>query len=211
MCPNELQSLIDQDVVKRVPPEHCKNKVRWGHPDGYFMNAKGKRLSENFPPSQYVHRGGSAYPKFRKDCNHLACHVAMALAFYGERKTYINKKGLVKPYQAHHLNGDKFDYRPANILAWLHPDEHRIADARQKTLKTVVPEGNLKGFDYAILRELEDPRTMADDDFKTRMEYLRVMCECGFDPRIFAAKQLHYWFSMPFEEFKTFFYHYKND
>ena len=54
-----------------------------------------------------------------------------------------------------------------------------------------------------------DPVTYAENNRRTR--YLRVMHECGFDPRIFAAKQLHYWFSMPFEEFKTFFYHYKND
>ena len=44
-----------------------------------------------------------------------------------------------------------------------------------------------------------------------RARYLRVMRACGFDPRIFSTKDLLYWFSMPFDEFKTFFNHYKND
>ena len=46
---------------------------------------------------------------------------------------------------------------------------------------------------------------------RRRARYLRVMRKCGFDPRIFSSKDFHYWFSMPFDEFKTFFNHYKND
>ena len=156
---------------KQVPLEHVKNKVRWGHPDGYFLNAKGRRLAENFPPSQYVHRGGSAYPKFTKDYNHLANHIAMAYAFYGERPTYVNKKGIVKPYQCHHVNGDKFDYRPINLLAWLHPDEHKIADKRQKKLKILVPD--LHAFPIERLRILEDPHVTTDEQFEHELEQLR--------------------------------------
>ena len=46
---------------------------------------------------------------------------------------------------------------------------------------------------------------------RRRAKYIRVMRDCNFDPRIFNAKDLHHWFSMPFEEFKSFFEHYKND
>ena len=192
---------------KQVPLEHAKNYVRWGHPDGYFLKQDGQKAKDTFPPSQYTHRGGSAYPRLRECVN--ACHILMAYAFYGERPTYVNAKGIVKPYHAHHLNGDKFDYRPANILAWLHPTQHRIADNRQKVLQTVVPNGDLRGFDYAILRELQDPRSMTDADFDARMEYLRFMYSCDFDPRIFNADDFHHFFSMPFEDFQVFFRKYK--
>ena len=37
--------------------------------------------------------------------------------------------------------------------------------------------------------------------------YLRIMRDCGFDPRIFKADDFHYWFSMPLDEFKTFMSH----
>ena len=189
MCPNELQSLIDQGIVKMVPLDCIKNKVRWAHPDGYFMNAKGKIIAENFPPSQYVHRGGSAYPKFRGDCNHLTCHVAMALAFYGERPTYVNAKGQVRPYQAHHLNGNKFDYRPANILAWLHPDVHRVADNRQKALRTVVPDGDFTLIPYDRLRQLQDPRVLTDEEFSKELESIRSQGYHRVDPLAAAAKE----------------------
>ena len=46
---------------------------------------------------------------------------------------------------------------------------------------------------------------------RRRARYLRVMRACGFDPRIFSTENFMYWFSMPFDEFKTFFNHYKND
>ena len=44
---------------------------------------------------------------------------------------------------------------------------------------------------------------------RRRAKYLRFMRECDFDPRIFTTADFHHWFSMPFEEFKTFFAKYK--
>jgi len=46
---------------------------------------------------------------------------------------------------------------------------------------------------------------------RRRAKYLRFMRECDFDPRIFTTPDFHYWFSMPFEDFKKFFQHYQND
>ena len=54
-----------------------------------------------------------------------------------------------------------------------------------------------------------EPVTFAENN--RRAKYIRIMRECNFDPRIFIAADFHYWFSMPFEEFKSFFEHYKND
>lgn len=154
---------------KQVPLEHAKNIVRWAHPDGYFLKPNGQKAKDTFSPSQYTHKGGSCYPRLRECVN--ACHILMAYAFYGERPTYVNAKGELKPYQSHHLNGDKFDYRPANILAWIHPDIHRIADRRQRALRELVPD--LHAFPYERLRTLQDPRITTDEQFAFELEQLR--------------------------------------
>ncbi len=129
------------------------------------------------------------------------------------RAVYLAWSGKpIPPYhQIHHLNGIVIDNNIDNLLCVSIFKEHPTADARQKALKALVPNGDLRGFDYDILRELQDPRSMSDEDFQSRLAYIRVMHDCHFDPRIFNAKDFHHWFSMPFEEFKSFFEHYKND
>ena len=156
---------------KQVPLEHSKNQIRWGHPEGYFLNAQGQRIKDNYPPSQYVHKGGSCYPRLRECVN--ACHLLMAYAFYGERPTFVNQQGVTKPYQCHHLNGDKFDYRPANLLAWIHPNVHSEADRRQRALREVVPDGDLTIFTYERLRDLQDPRSMSRELFEQELAAIR--------------------------------------
>ena len=197
-----------------VPPtEYIDFKILYAHEsDLRFVNKYGQVVKQNFNPSlrdsQKHHSHGE--PLMRSyGCR--KCHILRALAFYGERPTYVSKKGEIKPYHCHHLNGDLEDHRKDNLLAWLHPSEHRIADARQRALKTVVPNGNLVGFDYAVLRELQDPRTMSDADFNNRMEYLRIMHECEFDPRIFNAARMHEFFAMPIPEFKKLMYSQKDE
>ena len=118
-------------------------------------------------------------------------------------------KIIPEAHQIHHLNGVVIDNCFDNLLC-VHFREHRsICDVRQKALKTIVPNGDLRGFDYAILRELQDPRSMTDADFDARMEYLRFMYSCDFDPRIFTADDFHHFFSMPLEDFQVFFRKYK--
>ena len=148
-------------------------------------------LSENYPPR--------------------LCHVLMGEIFYGERKIFIDRNG--KPYYGicHHLIEDPLNYCKENLLCWLTRQEHSKADNRRRALEKLVPDGDLRGFDYTILRELQDPRAMSDEDFQSRLAYIQHMRDCHFDPRIFNADDFHYWFSMPFEEFKSFFEHYKND
>ena len=114
-------------------------------------------------------------------------------------------KPIPPGYQIHHLNGITTDNCIDNLFCVFFREHHAICDVRQKALKTVVPNCDLRGFDYTILRELQDPRTMSDADFESRMEYLRFMRSCDFDPRIFNAADFHHFFSMPFEDFKTFF------
>ena len=211
MDTNELLSLIQQGVVKQAPLEHSANKIRYGHPDGYFLNANGLKMSLRYTPTKPSLKNGKSHSEYPKIDDNILCHILMALTFYGERPTFIDRKG--KPYVGicHHLVPNPLDYRPENLLCWLTREQHGIADARQKVMRTIVPDGNLNGFDYAILRELQDPRSMSDADFDARMEYLRHMRKCGFDPRIFTAEHLHEFFSMPFEEFERVMLHHKND
>ena len=186
----------------------------WAHEGcSYFLNARGHKLAHMYSPQMRAKTKDRGYhgPVMGKDYAPRLCHILMGEIFYGERKVFINSHG--KPYYGicHHLIEDPLNYCPENLLCWLTYSEHSKADSRRRALEKVVPNGNLNGFDYTILRELQDPRSMSDADFDARMEYLRYMHSCGFDPRIFTADHLHEFFAMPFEEFERVMLHHKND
>ena len=106
----------------------------------------------------------------------------MALAFYGERQIFVDSRGKSYVGICHHLIPDVLNYRPANLLCWLTREQHAKADARQRALKKVVPDGDLHLFPYERLRELQDPRTMSDEDFQRELESLRAQ-DYRIDPR----------------------------
>ena len=161
---------------KQVPLSYSHGIVRWAHPDGYFLNAQGQKVKHTFPPSQYNHRGGSVYPRLRECVN--ACHILMALAFYGDRPTFTDPKtGKTHVGICHHLIPDIFDYRPANLLCWLTRAEHAEADRRQRALKQVVPEGDLHCLSYERLRYLQDPRTTCREVFEKELEQIQAKRE----------------------------------
>ena len=158
---------------RQVPLKGAKNIVRWGHPDGYFLNAKGQKVAHTWPPSQLGdrHPGGSTYPRLRECTN--ACHILMALAFYGERPDEA-EIGVIKKrssYVCHHLIPDKLDYRPANLLCWLTRAEHNEADRRQSVLRAVLPD--MHAISYEKHRFLQDPRTTSDEVFDVELQKLR--------------------------------------
>ena len=147
-----------------MPLEYTRGIVRWGHPDGYFMNAEGKKLAHTFSPTnQKGHQDGSCYPC---DCvTKRASHILMALAFYGDRPI---DRTTGKPCVCHHLIPDKLDYKPANLLCWLTRAEHAEADRRQRALRKIVPNGDLHVFTYDRLRQLQDPRVTSVEEFETQ-------------------------------------------
>ena len=100
-----------------------------------------------------------------------------------------SNKPIPPGHQIHHLNGITTDNCFDNLLC-VTIREHRIADNRQKALKTVVPDGDLHLFSYERLRELQDPRTMSDTDFQRELDLLR---KDGFhrDPRSSDEIMLH--------------------
>ena len=174
---------------KQVPLKHCKNIVRWGHPDGYFLKADGQKAADSLSESHKRHCNNHPAPNLAH--GGISCHVAMALAFYGERPIYIDRHG--KPYVGicHHLIPDLLDYRPANLLCWLTREQHSKADARQRALRKLVPD--LHAFPIERLRILEDPRVTTDEQFVFELAQLRP----GFilvDPAILDDLELtkHY-------------------
>ena len=174
---------------KQVPFENTGNRVRWAHPDGYFLNEKGQIVKHTFAPSQVHNTLGSSYPGMR-ECLPRPCHVIMSIAFYGERPTFIDEK-TGKPYKgiSHHLISNKLDYRPVNLLCWLTRSEHRIADNRQRALRTVVPDGNLYLIDIDFLRRIQDPRVTSDAEFNQALESIRAKGYHRVDPLAAAAEE----------------------
>ncbi len=156
-----------------VPPsEYIDFKILYAHEsDLRFANKYGQEVHQDFNPAKYDpnKHHGHGEPALRNYGNR-SCHILRAMAFYGERPTYINKRGEVKPYHCHHLNGDLEDHRKDNLLAWLHPLQHRIADSRQKELKKVVPNGDLHQLSYATLRYLQDPRITSKEEFEKELK-----------------------------------------
>ncbi len=57
----------------------------------------------------------------------------------------------------------------------------------------------------------ENLQWVTPEENRRRSKYLRFMRECDFDPRIFTADDFHHWFSMPFDDFKSFFIKYKEE
>lgn len=151
---------------KKCPPEYTRGIVRWGHPDGYFLNAQGQKVAHSFSPSSQrgCERKGSCYPVDRALGSKL-CHIIMALAFYGERPI---DPSTGKACVCHHLIPDKLDYRPANLLCWLTREQHTEADRRQRALSKVI--GDLHNWSYEKLREYQDPRVMTREVFDIFIE-----------------------------------------
>ena len=178
---------------KQVPLEYTRGIVRWAHPDGYFLNAKGQKVSHNFCASllKFVKdpnsKTGKQYP-FLREANSKKCHILMALAFYGDRPTYIGKNGKEYVGICHHLIPDALDYKPANLLCGLTREQHYEADRRQRALKKVVPDGDLHLFSYERLRELQDPRVLTREQFETE---LTTIAQKGFH-RADVEDQINY-------------------
>ncbi len=113
---------------KQVPPELIDGKILWGHPDGYFLNARGQKVKHDFGPAKQKGTGGSRYPCMRNFGN-KSCHHLMYEAFYEPRK-----KGM----EIDHLNGNKLDYRPSNLQE-VTPAENRRRMPYLRALREAIP------------------------------------------------------------------------
>ena len=160
-------------IIKQVPPYLTGGKVLWTDGKSKWFNARGRQLKHDFPPSMrdkhYAH--GHGEPKLRS-YNNKRCRILMAVTYYGPRPSYTDKSGKTYVAICHHLIPDLLDYSAANLLCWLTRAEHTEADRRQRALKKVVPDGDLRLFTYERLRELQDPRTMSREQFELELAAL---------------------------------------
>ena len=172
---------MNQSISNQLPDNliGCRRHPRlklWAREGcSYFFSAYGRKLKHTYSPysrSKQTKRGYYA-PSIRQ-FNGMNCHIIMGEIFYGERPTFIDSKG--KPYNGicHHLIENLLDYRPENLLCWLSRAEHSKADKRRRALEAVVPDGDLYCFTYERLRELQDPRTLSDEQFQTELEAIRA-------------------------------------
>jgi len=170
---------------KQVPLEYAHGIVRWGHPDGYFLNERGQKIAHCYSPSRLritkdtSRKTGKLYP-VERSTGSKACHILMALAFYGPRPVYEKSSPLrgdergVSTYVGvcHHLINDKLDYRPANLLCWLTREQHYEADRRQRALRKVLPD--MHAIPYEKHRWLQDPRTTCREVFEVELQKLAI-------------------------------------
>ena len=148
----------------------------WGREgSAYFLNAYGRKLTHAYTPQMRAKHKGGGYraPVLNDNYRPRLCHILMGEIFYGERDVFIDSKG--KPYfgQCHHLIHEPLNYAKENLLCWLTYSEHNKADNRRRALEAIVPDGDLHIFTYDRLRELQNPRTMSDEDFQTELAKIR--------------------------------------
>ena len=137
----------------------------------YFVSDYGRKLKHTYTPfMRSLHKERGYMAPTMRSCRGKACHILMGEIFYGERPTFINRKG--EPYHGvcHHLIEDPLNYRPENLLCWLTYSEHRKADNRRRALEAAVPNGDLTRVPYDVLRRLQDPRVLSDDEFPAELQ-----------------------------------------
>ncbi|MBR6304268.1 MAG: HNH endonuclease [Paludibacteraceae bacterium] len=77
-------------------------------------------------------------------------------------------------HQIHHLNGITTDNRFDNLLCVLFREHRSIADVRQRDIQAAVPNGDLTRVSFDVLRRLQDPRVLSDDEFPAELQTLNV-------------------------------------
>ena len=112
------------------------------------------------------------------DFGAISCHRLMAYAFAKEPcPMYFYSTG--RPYKGlvHHLVEDPEDFRLDNLLFWLSRPQHDEADRRQRALRAICPNGNLRVFTYERLRQLQDPRRLTKVEFEFELVKLKKCFE----------------------------------
>ena len=98
---------------------------------GHVVTAAGYELADKIGPSHLLNKGGSKYIHTTVAGKEREIHRLICAARWGKPR---------KGQECHHLNGNKFDNGPDNLI-WLYKPRHRIYDARLKELKALFGNG----------------------------------------------------------------------
>ncbi|MBO7458054.1 MAG: HNH endonuclease [Paludibacteraceae bacterium] len=115
---------MELSIRRPIPPKFIGGKIYFADNDGNILNAKGRKRKPQFSPANRTYKGGSCYPHVKIGGRNYNVHILVCTAFWGPRPK--DKKG--NDFECHHLNGNKFDTRPANLI-WLSRKEHLRFDA----------------------------------------------------------------------------------
>ena len=138
---------------------------------GHVENANGYELIDQFTPYDKAFRGGSIHLHVTIAGKERNIHRLVCAARWG-----IPRKGQ----ECHHLNGNKFDNRPDNLI-WLSKPRHRLYDARVKALKSLL---GAQGVLIFSRRDFIRFARMSEANFKAMLsDYHRV------DPHDAAAEE----------------------
>ena len=115
-------------IIKLIPPELIGGKTYYADSDGNIRNAKGRIRKPDFNKAMQNHKGGSCYPVVEIAGKKRTIHILICTTFWGPRKP---------GQECHHLDGNKFNNRPTNLI-FLDPDEHRRFDKAMRAGKIYV-------------------------------------------------------------------------
>jgi hypothetical protein len=102
-------------IIKQIPLSLIDGKIYFADEEGNIRNAKGRKRKPDFCPAKQHHQGGSVYPVVKIADLNRNIHLLVCAAFWGERPS--------KDYVCHHLDGNKFNNRPDNLI-WVHKKDH---------------------------------------------------------------------------------------
>ena len=115
----------------RIPPSMISKRTYFGDDEGNVINRKGEALKPDFSPGKAAYTKGSVHPIVNIAGKKHNIHRLICAARWG-----LPRKGQ----ECHHLNGNKFDNRPMNLI-WLDHDRHMHYDRRMRAVRKVVGRG----------------------------------------------------------------------
>ena len=178
-----ITTILFEDTTLRLVPHYPDNGFR------FYVSNDGKTGLRISPDGAQTLVNATSTTcencKIKSDAKRKQRYLQFKNAFGNKkhiltsRAVYLAWSGQCIPpsHQIHHLTGIVTDNCIDNLLC-VHFRQHMfVTDVRQKALQTVVPDGDLYCFTYERLRELQDPHTLSDEQFKTELEAIR---EKGF-------------------------------
>ena len=183
--------IMYEGVVLRLVPHEPDNGYRFYVSDdgtiGLRVSPKGvptvvNAHADTSPNSLHNAHRKQRYLKF----NHVWCSRENILAARAVYEAWSDTP-IPPGHQIHHLTGITTDNRFDNLLC-VSVEEHRKADARQKALRTLAPNGDLRLVPLDLMRELQDPRVTSDATFDMAMHSVvpaalgKVLPDCEQEP-----------------------------
>ena len=112
----------------RIPPSMIEGTTYYANERGHVVSVTGHELVDKFSPFERLNKGGSKQLHLSIAGKERKTHRLVCAARWGKPR---------KGQECHHLNGNKFDNRPDNLI-WLSKSRHRLYDARLKSLKALL-------------------------------------------------------------------------